>query len=340
VTEKAPERTPERTPTIYLVQGDDQVSIARFLADLEAKMGDPAMAELNTIRLNGRDADLNELPSVVLAMPFAVRRRLVVLENPTARLNLPGQREKFLAILEKVPQTTALILVEYQPLSSHRDREKGKLHWLENWVQKNESIAREWSFLLPRGAGMVRWVQDQAALQGGQFSHQAANELVALVGEEPRLIEMEIEKLLAYVNYRRPVELDDVQAVTADVAEGNIFVLVDALGNRDSRTAMGMLLRLLEEQDALSIFGMVIRQFRLLLQARELMDRNQSPAEIAPHLRVLPFIANKICSQGRKFSSPDLEGIYHHLLQLDEAIKTGKMSGELALQTLVVELAA
>ncbi len=327
-------------PTIYLVHGDDLVSIARFLAEIEAKMGDPAMAEFNTSRLDGRDVDIDSLPSVVNALPFAVKRRMVVLSNPTARLTTPAAREKFLSILEKTPETTALLLVEYQPLTNERDRRNNKLHWLEKWAEENQDKVYLRELSLPRGAGMVRWVQDQAVVMGGQFSNQAANELVSLIGEDPRLIEMEIEKLLAYVNYSRQVEVDDVQALTADVAEGNIFTLVDAMGNRDSKTAMGMLVRLLEEQDALSIFGMVTRQFRLLLQTRELMDLNMSPAEIASRMKILPFIASKLSNQSGKFSTADLKDVYRHLLNLDEAMKTGKMSGELALQTLVVELAA
>jgi DNA polymerase-3 subunit delta len=152
------------------------------------------------------------------------------------------------------------------------------------------------------------------------------------------LADLEIHKLLAYVNYKRPVEPDDVELLTADVGQGNIFAMVDALGNQNGRLAQGMLHRLLEQQDPISIFGMVVRQFRLLLLTREILDGGENMGDIARLLKVPPFVADKLVSQARRFSAPVLEAIYHRLMEIDEAIKTGKVPGDLALDTLFAAL--
>ena len=65
--------------------GDDPVAIERHIADLLAHMGDPGMAELNTSRLDGRQASQEDLRTAALAMPFLAPRRLVILRNPLAR---------------------------------------------------------------------------------------------------------------------------------------------------------------------------------------------------------------------------------------------------------------
>jgi hypothetical protein len=44
------------------------------------------------------------------------------------------------------------------------------------------------------------------------------------------------------------------------------------------------------------------------------------------------------CKHAEGFTLSDLERIYHRLLKLDEAMKTGVMEGELALDVLVTEL--
>jgi DNA polymerase III subunit delta len=341
------EKTP---PVIYLLHGDDQVSMDQLLKDLEAKMGASGFAEMNISRLDGRSYDLDGLLSEISAMPFGVNRRMVILKHPTARLPekqdkkeppLTPAQEKFLDTLSKTPESTALVLVEYQPLTSDRDRRNNRLHWLEKWAQEQPEERVYLKLLsLPRGAALVRWIQEKAKHYGGQVTPQAAYELIRLVGEEPRLIEQEIQKLLAYVNYRRPIELDDVQAVTVDTAEGNIFVLVDALGSRDKVAAMGMLQRLLEEQEAQLIFGMVVRQFRLLLQTREMLDEGKTQPEIARQLKLLDFIARKLIAQAQYFTMQSLEAIYRHLLNVDDAAKTGGMTHDLSLQLLIVELSA
>ncbi len=329
---------PPAAPIIYLLNGDDEYAIAEYLNDLIGKMGDPALAELNTARLDGRTYNLDDLPQITNAVPFLTRRRLVILTSPTARLASEPARKKFCDQLEKIPETTALVLVENQVLTERR-RTTAKEHWLEAWANQHPERTLVKQFLLPRGPEMVRWIQAKAKEAGGQFTILAAQQLVQLVGEEPRQVDQEIQKLLAYVNYKRPVELDDVQAVTADTAEGDIFQLVDAVGHRNEKQALAMLQRLLEEQDALSIFGMVVRQFRLLLQVREQMDEGCSPEETAQAVHMHLFVAKKITVQARSFSLPALEAIYHHLLDLDRATKTGRMDGELALQTLIVDLA-
>ncbi len=145
--------------------------------------------------------------------------------------------------------------------------------------------------------------------------------------------------MLAYVNYRRPVEVDDVLLLTADTAEKNIFDLVDAIGMRNGQQAINLLQKLLEQEDAQRIFSMVVRQFRLLLQAREVLDSGASDADVARLVGIHPFVAGKISQQARQITLPALEDIYHRLLEMDLALKSSQMSDELALQTFVAGLA-
>ena len=185
---------------------------------------------------------------------------------------------------------------------------------------------------------MARWIQDRTREEGGQITPQAAVLLATLVDDNPRLADQEIRKLLAYINYQRSIEPDDVDALTADYGQGDIFEMVDALGNQDGRRAMGMLHRLLESQDPFSIFGMIVRQFRLLLLAREILDAGGQPNDAVRALKLHPFVAGKMFDQARHFTLPVLERIYHRLLDIDEAMKTSQMSGDLALDTMVAAL--
>jgi len=328
------------TPVVYLLHGEDEFAIARFVSKLESRMGDPATAALNTTRLDGRSYNLDELLSVATALPFLAKRRLVILFHPLARLTNREAQEKFLDQLEKIPPTTAMVLIQYNLLTNERERREGKSNWLEKWAldQGNRAFVR--AFPLPKGASMVRWIQDQTGRSGGQVTLQAAVHLASLVGGDPRLADQEIQKLLAYVNYQRPVEVDDVEALTADASQGDIFVMVDSLAVGDGRRALEMLHRLLEHQDHMSIFGMVVRQFRLLLLTRELLDSDRGREDVYSELGVAPFLADKLILQARRFTMPSLEVIYHRLLEVDEAMKTSQVPGDLALETLVAGLMA
>jgi DNA polymerase-3 subunit delta len=330
-------------PAVYVLHGEDEFSIAQVLSELEARLGDASLVAMNTTRLDGRTANLDDLPAVAFAAPFLAERRLVILENPTARLTSQSAQKKFTDFLDKVPSSTALVLIEHHLLTEERERMKGKVHWLERWAEQAGERAYRHAYPLPKGEKLVRKIQDQAKDAGGQIDSQAAGLLASLVGDDPRLADQEVRKLLAYVNYSRTVQADDVEALTADVWQGDIFVLVDALGNQDGRKASAMLQRLLETQDAPSIFGMVIRQFRLLLLARDALDRGGREQDVIRELTTIrdihPYSAKKVIGPARRFTLPLLEDIYSRLLAMDEAIKTSQVEGELALDTLVAAFA-
>ena len=330
----------ETHPVIYLLNGEDEFSIAHFVDELERKLGDPATASMNTSRLDGNTFNLDQLPSIANALPFLASRRLVILTHPTVRLSNTAAQKSFTDQLKNIPPTTALVLIEDRLLTLDKDRDKGKIHWLERWALEHKERAYVRAFRAPKGAEMVKRIQEGAKKSGGQITPEAAMLLASLVDNDPRLADQETEKLLAYVNYQRPIEYDDVDAVTTDTGQGDIFTLVDALGGRDGPRAMGMLQRLLEYQDYYSIFGMIVRQFRLLIQARESLDLGKQKAEIQRELRLHPYVTEKVLGQAHRFALPELERVYRRLIEVDEAVKTSQMPERLALETFVSAITA
>jgi len=86
------------------------------------------------------------------------------------------------------------------------------------------------------------------------------------------------------------------------------------------------------------LLAMITRQFRLLLQWRDLVERGVAFDQATAQLKLHPFVARKTAEQARNFSLPQLEAIYQKLLDSDIAIKTGRHEPMLALDLLVVEL--
>jgi len=124
----------------------------------------------------------------------------------------------------------------------------------------------------------------------------------------------------------------------AYAGETSVFDMVDALGARNGREALRLLHRLLEQDEALRLFGMVVRQFRLLLLTRAMLDAGARDTEIASVLKTPPFVVRKLMGQVRNFSLPQLKELYHKLRDIDEAIKTGQTEGDVALDMLVTTL--
>jgi len=314
---------------LTFLYGNDEFAIARYLAERLSRFRDPTLASLNVTRLEARMMSEDELNNAVATAPFLAEERLVLLANPSSKYNTPGARKKFIAFLERLPSTTQLVIYE-----SVEPKEAAG-HWLVRWAEKN---GRAHACMRPRPKEMSGWIVNEAKRQGGAIEPQAAARLAEMLGTDTRQAAQEVSKLLTYVNWARPITLADVEALGIFVAEADVFAMVDALATGDGHAAQELLLRLLESREPLSIWGMVVRQFRLLLQAREVIEQRGDVRQVEQTLAIHPFVAQKVFAQAQRFALNELEKIHHRLLEIDVAVKTSQMTLDLALEMLVVEL--
>ena len=328
----------EKKPVIYLFHGDDELAITEAIGTLKARLGDPSIVDMNLTTLDGRYFSIEDFETASKSMPFVADRRLIIVSHPLAYLSHEPNRNKFLALMEQIPEQNAVVLVEYRPLLSERDKRQGKTHWLQKWGKTMGAKAFIKEFIVLKGSQLTGWIMERARQAGGQFDPRAAMLLASLVGDDVRLADQEITKLLTYVNFERAVSEQDVDQLTPLLEERNIFELVDALGNRDKKTAVGVFHQLLADQDQMRIFSMIVRQFRLLLLTREILDHNGMEADIANRLKLHPFVARKISAQARHFSQNQLDTIYHLLLEIDSQTKTGIMDVDLNIDLLIAEI--
>jgi DNA polymerase III delta subunit len=75
-----------------------------------------------------------------------------------------------------------------------------------------------------------------------------------------------------------------------------------------------------------------------LLLAREVIEARGGQREVEQALGVHAFVAEKVFGQAKRFTLPALENIYHKLLEIDEDAKTSRVTLDLALDMLIVEL--
>ncbi len=325
-------------PAVLILYGDDEFAIKEFILAMKAKMGDPATAEMNQNEFDGRSTNLDALVPASMAMPFLAERRMVILTQPLALAGARGgEREAFIKFLEAIPVTTALVLVIEDEMRRDGWSLLSDKHWLMQWANKEDGRVFRRAFAKLKGRALAeRLVKDNQA----HISLDAAMRLVDYVNDDPRLAQMEIEKLLAYANYQRTIQVADVEEVTTNQHLENIFEYIDALGTREARQAAGILGRLLEQQESQAVFALVVRQFRLLIQAKDILQRGRNQAQIlsqVPEVKY-PYVAQKLAAQSRFFSLPDLEAIYRRLVESDEDVKTGRIDIDTALYTLTAAL--
>ncbi len=342
-------------PVVYLLHGEDDQAIGDFLSQLTAKLGDATTAEMNTTRMEPKGLSLAALRAASLTAPFLARRRLVLLdgflsslstrkgksageapdESDSASGSASDRKEllkEFLGFLPEIPATTALVLVERHSLPA--------THAVLKWAEEHPALAFVRAFVPPKGSALPGWIVARAKAEGGEFTPPAAQMLASVVGDDLRLLAQEIVKLLTHANFSRPVTPEDIAALTPESVVSNIFDMVDSIGNRDGARAMRLLRKTMEQGNVGGVFAMIVRQFRLLLLAREALDGGTPAAQLASALAVHPYVAQKLAGQARNFRLAALEDLYRRLRDIDDEVKSGRIELETAMEALVLQMAS
>lgn len=320
----------------YIFHGPDELSRTETLAKLRGQMGDPSLAELNTTVLDGESLTLGQLQEVCDALPFVSDRRLVIVHNYLRRLGSgkgSGERSALESLAEYLPamsEWARLIFIEEDSLPQS--------HPILKLAEKHEA-GQVYAFDGPARGELAGWIVNRVEDKGAAIERPAADALAIAVGDDLRLLDSEIEKLATYVNNQRPITTADVDLLVPYAGAANVFAMVDAIGRRDGRAALRSLHKLLDENAApLYLLSMIVRQFRILIQVKELSSQGLAASTIAKRAGLHPFVAEKAQRQAMNFSIGQLEVIYARLLETDLAIKTGKTEDVLALDTLVAAL--
>ena len=336
-----------RANWIYLFHGEDDLSSREAVQGLVARMKESPVWECNVAFFEGEKLVPADLFTTCQTVPFLADKRLVVVTNLLARLsssNAGTSREdasqeraprgskkalveELAAFLPSVPDFCRLVFLEEQ-LVPERDPILKAILGLGGIVRVNRLEER----------GLIGWIRDRASKVGCRVSAEAAEELAVAVGPNARLLNGEMIKLATYCQ-ERTIGAEDVRSLVSDARKANVFAMVDALGLRQPEVALREMRKLLGEGDhPLRIMGMVARQFRLLIQVKELTESGAGPDEIARAVGLPPRASASLQRQACNFSFEQLERAHRRLLDADFQLKTGVLEPDAALELLMLEL--
>ena len=335
-----------RSGMLYILHGRDDFSRREELGRIKASLDPDGMLATNTDALDGREVTLEQLTAICGTVPFLASHRLVVVEGLLGRFEPPdrprrgGARprrgpgpelERWLTLAESVqglPASTTLVFL---------DDELSAGNPLFDALQPHAEVIK---FRVLKPGEVLQWVLDRAQRQGVDISPTAAKLLAELVGNNLWVLANELDKLAAYAQGCR-IEGADVKALVSAARDINVFAMVDAVVERRAPVA----LRLLRQQvaqgtDGGYLLAMVVRQYRLIIQTKELSQSGITTQEIGQRLGIgSDFVLQRVLDQADRYSLLRLKAAYRRLLEADEAVKRGRYSEDLALELLVHDLA-
>lgn len=271
-----------------------------------------------------------EIIEQLMAIPFLAEKRLVVLENLlSATKKKEVQDNVYKKIQEKsIPDTTVVIFWE------GKDKPKNKTTKEMHATLSKEKFAQEFQEL--KGAQLSQWVAHEVHARGGKISRHAIQYIIQHIGADMWQLSSLIDQLVSYTSDE--IATKDVSLFLEETSDDNIFNLVDAIVAGQSKKVYHMIRQQYAiGEDAQFILSMLIRQFRILLQLRDLYERDDAMRSdvVAKQLGLHPFVVKKSLPFVKKYNSTILKKIFEKLREIDIKTKTGQGDQQMLLDVFV-----
>lgn len=277
--------------------------------------------------------DGGKIMQEILAIPFLAERRLVVIKNLLAS-KLNDLKKEIADRIDKktLPESNVIVIWESEDEFKQKDSK-------ELFAKLKDEKYKE-HFIALSSVELSAWVVQEIKLRGGSISSQALSYLVQHAGSDMWFVNSLIIELIAY---KKGIEIDinDVKEFVEEKADDNIFNLVDAVIGKQPKLVYKMIREQYKKgEDSQFIFAMLMRQFKILLQIRDLSDRedNLTSDIMAKKLGIHPFVVKKSLPMVKRYTLQDLKNIYNRLLDLDIKTKTGQGDQSVLLDVLVGEI--
>ena len=151
-------------------------------------------------------------------------------------------------------------------------------------------------------------------------------------------ITKELEKLFCYAYGRDEITNEDVDAVCVTRISNHIFDMVEAVAQKKQRKALDLYYDLLAlKEPPMRILFLMIRQYRILNQVKGLLKAGYERKEIASKAGLHPFVAGKYMEQARHFETAVLRAVLEEGADLEQRVKTGRLTDKLAVELFLVK---
>lgn len=181
------------------------------------------------------------------------------------------------------------------------------------------------------------WAKGQIADTDLKISPSVMQVMVEHTNYDPERFASLLEKL--ELTDKKEITKADIEENSANTLETTIWELIDVINGAKEGQAIALVDKLLKQQEAPHfILAMIIRNTRLLIMAKALIDTDKNPKEIAKILKIPPFTVYPIMKSAKKYSHVKLKSLYNMLYNLDFEIKIGNIEPELGLTLIATRL--
>ncbi len=325
--------------SLYLFYGNEKYLIDKTLREIEKLYINDNNRSFNYILIDGENIQVDNLIDACETVPFIGEKRVVVAMDTglfSAKKNTVNKEDddRLIKYFSDIPDTTCLIFIEGINIDKRKKIVKE--------IKKSGEIV-EFNKLTKQELG--KWIQKKFQHSNKKASFKVINGFIDILGYEDRDshktlhdLENEINKISNYTDDKSELIIEDIEKILTKPIDTNIFGLVDAVAEKNGDLAFKILNQILVAgEPEVKILHMIARQFKLINTTKLMINKGYTAMAISPKLSLPQHITKKYVKQSAAFTSNDTLKILNISLEMDQKIKTGKMSPRLALEILIAQ---
>ena len=310
---------------VYLLYGKQDYLRKQYRDKLvEALTGGETTMNYNYYE--GKNALVTEIIDQAETLPFFADKRVIVVENTGW---FKTSEDTFASYLETVCDTTVMVCVEAEinkRTKTYKAAEKAGL--CVEFGDPSEDVLK-------------RWLWKKVTQEDKKMTDRALQVFIEMTGPNMENMQKELEKLLCFCLEKEVIEVGDVEAICTRQIADQVFDMINAMAEKRQLQAMDLYYDLLAlKVPPARILALIVRQFNLLYQVKEMKGKGYDDKTIASLIGLGPWLVRKYVNQASRFKKEYLLQALEECAKTDYAFKTGKITDVLGVELLLVQFSS
>lgn len=325
---------------VYLIYGEEEFLIQKFIKLVKEKLVLPNFEDLNFINMDNKDFTIDKFIDACETLPFMAERKLVMVRGlevfRSKKRGISEEDEKQLIdYIKKIPTSTCLLFYGNKTVDARK-----------KIVKEIQKYGRSINFEKLSAKDLRQWIDETIKKYGKTIGSKEMEYFMGnidYIGRDTNQnlldIDKEIQKLIAYIGDRDKIEEKDLENIFSSNFQNDIFKLLDAIGKKQVGEGLKRLDFMLNQGEAIIKISVTLgNQLRNLYKTKLLLEEGYTSKTIASKIGIHPYVASKTVSQCRDFSLGTLENLLNKYLQMDVAMKSGKIQNTIAMELFIMEM--
>ena len=315
----------QKPSLIYLFSGEERYFIDEGVKIVRERFLEEGTKDFNFDAYSASDIEASKVVDIAETLPVMARYRVLIVKHIDEWTS--KNREVMLSYLIKPSPTTILILTA----TKLDRREKFSIS-----IDKNGTVILCQPLYKQN---LEMWVSQRIKRSGKSIDKDAINLLTEAEGNDMLTLNNDIEKLVLYCGDRKNISMKDVAMVSGGMRSVSVFELVNSIVDRRLKDAISSLKRAIDDgEPPVKILFFIVREFRIILKARTLIDAGESPEDAAKAVGVPGFKIKEFSQRIRKFSRIELYNLFEKLMETDGRLKGSALRPEYELERLILSI--